>query len=71
MQGDPGRHGRFAAVEGGAYTRPCRAETEDVLLRIPNTSIFVPDTKKCPSSWLIHLRYITKKSLKNKEKRLD
>ena len=33
----------------------------------PNPSIFVPDTEKCPSSWLIHLRYGTKKSLKNKE----
>ena len=37
----------------------------------PNPSIFVPDTEKCPSSWLIHLRYGTKNSLKNKEKRLD
>ncbi|RKI80310.1 hypothetical protein D7V90_14235, partial [bacterium 1xD42-87] len=38
--GDPGRHGRFAAVEGGAYTRPCRAETEDVLFRIPQHLYF-------------------------------
>ena len=37
----------------------------------PKPSIFVPDTEKCPSSRLIHLRYRTKKSLKNKEKRLD
>ncbi|ANU50046.1 hypothetical protein ADH76_05965 [Enterocloster clostridioformis] len=37
----------------------------------PKPSTFVPDTEKCPSSWLIHLRYGTKKSLKNKEKRLD
>jgi len=37
----------------------------------PNPSIFVPDTEKCPSSWLIHLRYGTKNPLKNKEKRLD
>ena len=34
-------------------------------------TIFVPDTEKCPSSWLIHLRYGTKNPLKNKEKRLD
>ena len=25
----------------------------------PKPSIFVPDTEKCPSSWLIHLRYET------------
>lgn len=37
----------------------------------PKPSTFVPDIEKCPSSWLIHLRYGTKKSLKNKEKRLD
>ena len=37
----------------------------------PKPSIFVPDTEKCPSSWLIYLRYETKKFLKNKEKRLD
>ena len=37
----------------------------------PKPSTFVPDTEKCPSSWLIHLSYGTKKSLKNKEKRLD
>ena len=33
--GDPGRHGRFAAVEGRAHTRPCKAEYDDVLLRVP------------------------------------
>ena len=32
---DPGRHGRFAAIDGRAYTRPCKAENTDVLLRIP------------------------------------
>ena len=37
----------------------------------PKSAIFVPDTEKCPSSWLIHLRYGTKNPLKNKEKRLD
>ena len=37
----------------------------------PKSTIFVPDTEKCPSSWLIHLRYGTKNPLKNKEKRLD
>lgn len=29
---DPDRHGRFAAVERGAYKRSCRAESNDVLL---------------------------------------
>ncbi len=71
MQGDPGRHGRYAAIEGWVYTRPCRAKTKTFYFVYPSPSIFVPDTKKCPLSWLIHLRYITKKSLKNKEKRLD
>ena len=37
----------------------------------PKPDIFVPDTQKYPFSWLIHLRYVTKKSLKNKEKTLD
>ena len=37
----------------------------------PPTSTFVSDTEKCPFLRLIHLRYDTKKSLKNKEKRLD
>ena len=37
----------------------------------PKPAIFVPDTEKCPSPWLIHLRYETKNSLKNKEKTLD
>lgn len=37
----------------------------------PKSAIFVPDTQKYPSSRLIHLRYVTKNSLKNKEKTLD
>ena len=37
----------------------------------PKPAIFVPDTQKSPFSWLIHLRYVTKNSLKNKEKTLD
>ena len=36
----------------------------------PKPSTFVPDTEKCLSSWLIHLRYETENSLKNKEKNL-
>ena len=32
---DPGRHGRYVAVEGRAYTRPCRTKNRDVLLCIP------------------------------------
>ncbi len=35
-----GRHGRYVAVEGRVYTRPCKAENKDVLLRIPYTSYF-------------------------------
>ena len=35
-------------------------KAENVLLRVPyTTSIFVPDTEKCPSPWLIYLRYET------------
>lgn len=71
MRGDPGRHGRYVAVEGREYTRPCKTKKRDVLLRIPKTTIFVPDTEKCPWLWLIHLRYVTKNSLENKEKTLD
>ena len=37
----------------------------------PKPAIFVLDTQKSPFSWLIHLRYVTKNSLKNKEKTLD
>ena len=37
---DPGRHGRFAAVDGWVYTRPCKAKQQDVLFRIPKTSYF-------------------------------
>ena len=37
---DPGRHGRFAAVDGWVYTRPCRMKKEDVLLRVPKIHYF-------------------------------
>ena len=40
MQGDPGRHGRCAAIDGWVYTRPCKAKYQDVLLRVPKTSYF-------------------------------
>ena len=36
----------------------------------PKPAIFVPDTEKRPSIWLIHLRYELKNFLKNKEKNL-
>ena len=68
---DLGRHGRFAAVDGWVYKRPCRTRAMTFCFVYSKSSIFVPDAKKCPSSWLIHLRYETKNSLKNKEKRLD
>ena len=32
---DPVRHGRVMAIEGRAYTRPCKAKNKDVLLCIP------------------------------------
>lgn len=35
MNGDPGRHGRCAAIEGWVYKRPCKAKNKDVLLRVP------------------------------------
>ena len=63
MQGDPGRHGRYAAIEGWVYIRPCRAKTKTFYFVYPSPSIFVPDTEKCPSPWLIHLRYVTINSL--------
>ena len=48
-----------------------KRETKTFYFVYPKPAIFVPDTEKCPSSWLIHLRYETKNSLKNKEKTLD
>ena len=59
MQGDPGRHGRYAAIEGWVYIRPCRAKTKTFYFVYPSPSIFVPDTEKCPFFWLILLRYET------------
>lgn len=46
--GDPGRHGRFAAVDGRVYTRPCRTENQDVLLRVPRTSYFRTRYREMP-----------------------
>ena len=37
---DPGRHGRFAAIDGWVHTRPCRTKKEDVLLRAPKIHYF-------------------------------
>lgn len=39
-EGDPSRHGRFSAVEGRVYTRPCRTKNKDVLLRVPKPLYF-------------------------------
>ena len=39
-EGDPGRHGRFAAVEGRVYIRPCRTKNQDVLLFVPQPLYF-------------------------------
>ncbi len=53
--------GRFAAVDGWVYTRPCRMKKEDVLLRVLKSTTFVPDTEKCPFLWLFLLRYLLMK----------
>ena len=45
---DPGRHGRFAAVDGWVYTRPCKTENQDVLLRVPKTSYFRTGYREMP-----------------------
>lgn len=45
---DPGRHGRFAAVDGWVYTRPCRTKRKTFYFVYPKSTIFVPDTEKCP-----------------------
>ncbi|HJD36752.1 MAG TPA: hypothetical protein IAA00_07480, partial [Candidatus Blautia ornithocaccae] len=65
------RCGRFAAVDGREYTRPCKTKRMTFYFVYLKSSTFVPDTEKCPILWLIHLRDKPKKSLKNKEKRLD
>ena len=39
-EGDPGRHGRFAAVEGRVNIRPCRTKNQDVLLLVPQSLYF-------------------------------
>ena len=71
MRDDPGRHGRYVAVEVRAYTRPCKAKKEDVLFCIPYNSTFVPDTEKYPFLWLILLRVTHKNFLDFKGKTLD
>ena len=38
--GDPGGHRRLAAIEGWVYTRPCKAKSKDVLLRVPRYHYF-------------------------------
>ena len=55
---DPGRHGRFAAVDGWVYTRPYRTITKTFYFVYPKPTIFVPDTEKCPFLWLFLLRYL-------------
>ena len=55
-KGDLGRHGRFAAVEGGDTQGHVKRKRKSVYFVYPKPSTFVPDTEKCPSPWLIHLR---------------
>ena len=58
---DPGRHGRFAAVDGWVYTRPCRTKRKTFYFVYLKSAIFVPDTEKCPFLWLLLLRYLLMK----------
>ena len=58
LSDDPGRHGRFAAVDGWVYTRPCRMIAKTFYFVYPKFAIFVPDTEKCPFLWLLLLRYL-------------
>ncbi len=53
---DPGGHGRFAAVDGWACTRPCGMKAKTFYFVCPKPTIFVPDTEKCPFPWLFLLR---------------
>ena len=43
---DPGRHGRFAAVDGWVYTRPCRTKRKTYYFVYTATTISVLDTSK-------------------------
>ena len=71
MQDDPGRYGRCAAADGRAYTRPCKTlQRRRFTFVYPKLAIFVPDTGKCPSPWLIYLRVTNKNPLYFKGKRL-
>lgn len=54
--GDPGRNGRCATIDGGGYTRPCKANIRTFYFVYPKPAIFVPDTEKCLFPWLIYLR---------------
>ena len=38
--GDPGRHGRCAAIEGRGYTKAMQSKMNDVLFRVPRTTLF-------------------------------
>ena len=68
---DPVRHGRLTAIEGWGYTRPCKAKNATFYFVYPKPLCLAPDAEKYPWLWLVRLRYVTEKSLKNKEKRLD
>ena len=48
MDGDPGRHGRCAAIEGWVYTRPVKRKTMTFYFVYPDTTIFVLDLEKYP-----------------------
>ena len=70
-EGDPGRNGRCAAIEGRVIQRPCIAGWMTFCFVYPKTSILVPDTLRCSSFRLIRQRYHIEKSFILKEKSLD
>ena len=70
-EGDPGRYGRCAAIEGRVIQRPCIAGWMTFCFVYPKISILVPDTLRCPSFRFIRQRYNIEKSFILKEKSLD
>lgn len=64
MQDNPGRNRRYVAVDGWAYTRPCKTpESRRFTFVYQKPAIFVPDAGKCLQPWLVHLRVTNKNPL--------
>lgn len=67
-------HGRFAAVNGGVHTRPCRTKCEDVLLRVPKIHYFCIRYREMSIPMALSSEIFIDETLKKlifKEKRLD